>query len=168
DIAYQGGQAGLEQIWTQKWIALFGQGPEAYAEWRRTATPVLPIGPDAENNRQIPLRLLYPAAEEAYNRDAVEAARARQGGDALSHPVWWDVTGGGRTAPQGGTRACTAAPTEGTAPSKGGAVAYISGRTTSRRAAPAPVRETVAPVSSVAPSFDRQYRPRGAARAGRS
>jgi hypothetical protein len=103
DIAYQGGQAGLEQIWMQKWIALFGQGPEAYAEWRRTATPVLPIGPDAENNRQIPLRLFYPAAEESYNRDAVEAARARQGGDALSNPVWWDVTGGGQTDPQGGT-----------------------------------------------------------------
>lgn len=96
EIVYQGGDAGLEQIWTQKWIALFGQGPEAYAEWRRTATPVLEIGPDAENDGQIPLRLFYPAEEESYNREAVEAARARQGGADLSDPVWWDVTGGGQ------------------------------------------------------------------------
>ncbi|MHB1168996.1 MAG: SusD/RagB family nutrient-binding outer membrane lipoprotein [Longimicrobiales bacterium] len=99
EIAYAGGADGLEQIWTQKWIALFGQGPEAYSEWRRTATPVLPIGPDAENDGQIPLRLFYPASEESYNREAVEAARARQGGADLNDPVWWDVTGGGQVDP---------------------------------------------------------------------
>lgn len=99
EIAYQGGQAGLEQIWLQKWIALYGQGPEAYAEWRRTGTPVLEIGPDAENDRQIPLRLFYPASEHLLNRQAVEAAEARQGGAELGDPVWWDVTGGGQFDP---------------------------------------------------------------------
>jgi len=99
EIAYQGGQAGLEQIWLQKWIALYGQGPEAYAEWRRTATPVLEIGPDAENDRQIPLRLFYPSREHMLNAEAVQAAEARQGGAALGDAVWWDVTGGGQFDP---------------------------------------------------------------------
>jgi len=98
-IAYAGGQSGLEQIWLQKWIALYGNGPEAYAEWRRTATPVLLIGPDAENDRNIPLRLFYPASEHLLNRQAVEAAEGRQGGAVLSSPVWWDVATGGQFDP---------------------------------------------------------------------
>jgi len=98
-ITYQGGTDGLEQIWLQKWIALYGNGPEAYAEWRRTATPVLLIGPDAENGRNIPLRLFYPASEHLLNRQAVETAEARQGGALLSSPVWWDVSVGGQFDP---------------------------------------------------------------------
>jgi hypothetical protein len=89
-VAYQGGAAGRTQIALQKWIALFGNGPEAYAEWRRTGVPTLPIGPDAENDGRIPVRLFYPASEESLNRDAVEAAKARQGGATLNNPVWWD------------------------------------------------------------------------------
>lgn len=91
EITYQGGAAGLEQIAFQKWIALFGQGPEAYAEWRRTGVPALPIGPDALNDGQIPVRLFYPASEESLNREALEAAEARQGGATLNSPVWWDA-----------------------------------------------------------------------------
>ena len=90
-IAYQGGAAGLEQIALQKWIALFGNGPEAYAEWRRTGVPALTPGPDAINDGLIPVRLFYPSSEESLNRTAVEAARARQGGATLNSPVWWDV-----------------------------------------------------------------------------
>ena len=90
-IQYRGGQAGLEQIWLQKWLALFGNGPEAYAEWRRTGVPHLQAGPDALNNGVIPVRLPYPDRERSLNRLAVEAAIARQGGATLSSPVWWDV-----------------------------------------------------------------------------
>src|SRR5690606_22697577 len=62
-VQYQGGEAGLRQILLQKWIALFGNGPEAYAEWRRTGVPQLMPGPDAINDNLIPLRLPYPASE---------------------------------------------------------------------------------------------------------
>lgn len=91
EIVYEGGAAGLDQIALQKWIALFGNGPEAYAEWRRTGIPMLTPGPDALNDGLIPVRLFYPASEESLNRAAVEAAKARQGGATLNSPVWWDV-----------------------------------------------------------------------------
>ena len=90
-IQYKGGQAGLDQIWLQKWVALFGNGPEAYAEWRRTGIPRLQAGPDALNGGVIPVRLPYPDRERSLNREAVEAAVARQNGATLSTPVWWDV-----------------------------------------------------------------------------
>ena len=90
-VQYAGGQAGLEQIWLQKWVSLFGNGPEAYAEWRRTGIPHLQAGPDALNDGSIPVRLPYPDRERSLNRDAVEAATARQNGATLSTPVWWDA-----------------------------------------------------------------------------
>jgi hypothetical protein len=88
-VEYKGGQAGLRQIWLQKWIALFGNGPEAYAEWRRTGTPELLPGPDALNDGRIPVRLPYPAVETALNKTAVDAAVARQGGAGFNDRVWW-------------------------------------------------------------------------------
>ncbi len=90
-VEYQGGQAGLRQIWLQKWISLFGNGPEAYAEWRRTGVPELQAGPDAINDGLIPVRLPYPDRERSLNREAVEAAIARQGGATLNSRVWWDT-----------------------------------------------------------------------------
>ena len=90
-IAYQGGAAGLEQIAFQKWLALFGNGTEAYAEWRRTGVPALTPGPDAINDGLIPVRLFYPSLEESLNRAAVEEATTRQGGATLNDRLWWDV-----------------------------------------------------------------------------
>lgn len=86
EVAYDG----LRSIGVQKWIALFGNGPEAYAEWRRTGHPGLVAGPDAENGGRIPVRWTYPTSEEALNNAAYTAARARQGGATLNSPVWWD------------------------------------------------------------------------------
>lgn len=91
-VQYQGGEAGLRQIWLQKWIALFGNGPEAFAEWRRTGTPALLPGPDAINDGLIPVRLTYPGSEQTLNKEAMDAAISRQGGaNSLNNPVWWDV-----------------------------------------------------------------------------
>jgi hypothetical protein len=90
-VHYQGGQAGLEQIWLQKWISLYGNGPEAYAEWRRIGIPHLTAGPDALNDGMIPVRLEYPERELALNRAEVEAAISRQGGATRNTPVWWQV-----------------------------------------------------------------------------
>jgi hypothetical protein len=90
-VAWAGGQEGLEQIWLQKWIALYGNGPEAYAEWRRTGIPELAAGPDALNDGRIPVRLEYPERERTLNRAEVEAAIARQGGATLNSPVWWQA-----------------------------------------------------------------------------
>lgn len=92
EIAYQGGEEGREQIWLQKWIALYGNGVEAYAEWRRTGYPDLTPGPDAENNGLIPVRLFYPSSEESLNAAAWQEAMQRQGDPTENTRVWWDTT----------------------------------------------------------------------------
>lgn len=89
-VQYQGGEAGLRQIALQKWIVLFGNGPEAYAEWRRTGYPQLTAGPDAINDGQIPVRLPYPAIESQLNAASVQAAITRQGGAGMNDALWWD------------------------------------------------------------------------------
>jgi hypothetical protein len=90
-IQYQGGQAGLRQIWLQKWISLYGNGPEAYSEWRRTGVPELLPGPDAVNEGRIPVRLPYLDREKSLNQAEVEKAIARQAGATINTPVWWNV-----------------------------------------------------------------------------
>jgi hypothetical protein len=82
--------AGLPSIGLQKWIALYGNGPEAYAEWRRTGYPALAPGPNAANDRLIPRRLRYPVAEQSLNTAALNEATQRQGGAGLNDHVWWD------------------------------------------------------------------------------
>ncbi|HEY0971045.1 MAG TPA: SusD/RagB family nutrient-binding outer membrane lipoprotein [Gemmatimonadales bacterium] len=88
-VQYQGGAEGLRQIGLQKWLALYGNSVEAYAEWRRTGFPALTAGPDALNDKRIPVRLPYPAREQSLNGANLEAAIERQGGASLNDPVWW-------------------------------------------------------------------------------
>ncbi len=90
EVAYAGGAAGLAQIGLQKWLALYGNSVEAYAEWRRTGFPALVAGPNASNGGVIPVRLPYPTREASLNNDNLEAAVARQGGASLNDEIWWD------------------------------------------------------------------------------
>lgn len=78
----------LEQIATQNWIALFGQGVEAWTEWRRTGIPALTPAFEADLN-EIPSRYNYPTEENSINRANYEAAVAAQGPDLLTTPIWW-------------------------------------------------------------------------------
>jgi SusD/RagB-like outer membrane lipoprotein len=91
EIAYQGGLEGLKQIATQKWIALFGDGGNAWFEWRRTCQPpTLAPGPDAVVD-YIPRRFYYSQTEQTHNADNLSAAVADQGGtDNFGTMVWWD------------------------------------------------------------------------------
>lgn len=82
---------GLTQIYLQKWIALWMNGSEAWAEWRRTGVPSLAMGPDLLLSR-IPVRFSYPADEQSLNAVNLNAAVQRQGGGLdLVTLVWWDV-----------------------------------------------------------------------------
>jgi len=87
------GPATKENIMTQKWIALFGQGIEAWTEYRRTGFPVMPAAdPRAqfENDGVLPTRLEYPATEYSLNGANVEAALGLLGGpDDMKTPLWW-------------------------------------------------------------------------------
>ncbi|HET7563378.1 MAG TPA: SusD/RagB family nutrient-binding outer membrane lipoprotein [Gemmatimonadaceae bacterium] len=82
---------GLTQIALQKWIALFGEGTEAYSEYRRTGVPDLKAGPAVITNPAIVARrLTYPLSEQSFNNTNLQAAMAAQGDVSLNGHVWWD------------------------------------------------------------------------------
>jgi hypothetical protein len=86
----------LDQIGTQYWIASFLNGPEAFANFRRTGYPALPPNPYGQpNNPDVPngtfiRRIGYPTSELSVNTENVNAAIAVMGPDKLSTRVWWD------------------------------------------------------------------------------
>jgi hypothetical protein len=90
-IAYAGGTAGLRQIATQKWLALYSDGGQAWAEWRRTCVPnTVKPGPDATIGT-VPRRLQYSITENAVNATNVDAAKSRQGADLFTSRMYWDT-----------------------------------------------------------------------------
>jgi len=80
--------AGLPSIYFQKWLALYMNGPEGWAEQRRTGFPVLT--PAVGN--EIPTRLTYPNQEQLLNQANWQAAVTANGGKSLFDKVWWDRT----------------------------------------------------------------------------
>jgi hypothetical protein len=87
----------LEQIITQKWIALYPDGWEAWAELRRTKYPkILPR--IASDNLDVPkeaimARLIFVTGEYTANSAAVLAAEQLPelvGGNKNSTRLWWD------------------------------------------------------------------------------
>lgn len=78
----------LKQIAEQKWLALFGQGLEAWIEWKRTQYPVL--SPAFESTLStVPYRYPYPTLEQSVNKGSYDAAAASIGGDKMTTKVWW-------------------------------------------------------------------------------
>jgi hypothetical protein len=91
----------LEQIITQKWIGLYPDSGEAYAERRRTHYPKLYDRLDSENpdvpKTSLPARLTYWSNEYNTNNAAVldaitmlNAESSNPQGDKASTKLWWD------------------------------------------------------------------------------
>ena len=82
----------LEQINTQYWVASFLNGPEAFANFRRSGFPALAPNPFAGKaiKGQFIRRLTYPNSEISVNKANVDAAIGRMGADDLDTKVWWD------------------------------------------------------------------------------
>jgi hypothetical protein len=83
----------LQAIDTQLWIALLLNGPEAYANWRRTGYPDLPNAKNAESTAATtPRRFEYPLTETEQNATNInKAIAAIPGGlDDWTARVWWD------------------------------------------------------------------------------
>lgn len=87
----------LERIITQKWIANFPLGSEAWADYRRTGYPRLfqvavNNNPDITNLRLGARRLTYPLSEYEANGTTIQAAVDRYlgGQDKMSTRLWWD------------------------------------------------------------------------------
>lgn len=87
----------LEQISVQKWISLFGNDYEVYANWRRTGYPTLmPVNyPGNVTGGKMFRRFSLPNSENLTNHDNYLEALQRQGfaelnADNLLTRVWWD------------------------------------------------------------------------------
>lgn len=95
-------ETNLEQIITQKWIAIFPLGTESWCEYRRTGYPkLLPavqnLGSDNIDLDHHARRLPYPVEE--YQSNAANLSEAvgildsesvNKGGDSMGTRVWWD------------------------------------------------------------------------------
>ncbi len=90
----------LERIITQKWLAIFPEGQEAWSEFRRTGYPKLfPVvqnnsGGTIDTDIQI-RRLPYPISES--NTNSTELNKGIQllgGADNGGTRLWWDKAAG--------------------------------------------------------------------------
>lgn len=82
-------ETALDQIAVQKWMGLFYCGMEAYFDWRRTGRPEITPGPDNLNANRVPLRFVYPGAEQAVNGSNWQEAISRIGGDDNINAIMW-------------------------------------------------------------------------------
>lgn len=97
--------ANEENVLTQKYIALYGQGIQAWAEYRRTGYPKTLVhpgmitGPGAGGviqtfepirGNEIPRRMYYPVQEQTLNATNYAAAKTAMGGDDFDIRMWWD------------------------------------------------------------------------------
>ena len=85
-----------EQIGTQKYLALFPEPHEAWAEMRRSGYPkfyplLFSQNPDIQPNKMI-RRISFLDREIIANGEAVKAAVPLLGGgpDNVATPLWWD------------------------------------------------------------------------------
>jgi len=82
----------LETILTQKWLASFLVGLEAWYDFRRTGLPsVIVPGPDNVNNDEVPVRFLYPDSEQTLNSENYKSAVSRIGQDDINAQGWWET-----------------------------------------------------------------------------
>ncbi|WKN43165.1 SusD/RagB family nutrient-binding outer membrane lipoprotein [Tunicatimonas pelagia] len=84
----------LQQINDQYWVASFLNGPEAFANFRRSGFPNLDPNPFPGQdliNEEFIRRYTYPSSEIIVNTENVNAAIDRMGADILDTRVWWDV-----------------------------------------------------------------------------
>ncbi|MCY7358914.1 MAG: SusD/RagB family nutrient-binding outer membrane lipoprotein [Rudanella sp.] len=78
-----------EKISTQKWLALYNRGFEAWTEWRRLDFPRLNV-PAGKTYADIPVRYIYPVGEQNLNTKSYNAAATAVGGDKVSTKLFWD------------------------------------------------------------------------------
>lgn len=101
--------ANRKNVLTQKYIALFMQPYEAWAEWRRTGYPDILIKPGGTGTlvnpisnkliytfipliglTEMPARLFYPSSQQYLNNDNYQSAAQNIGGDYLATKLIWD------------------------------------------------------------------------------
>jgi len=81
---------GLDRIATQKWIALYSDGTQAWADWRRTCIPATIHAGPAAIVSFVPRRWEYSQTEYSVNDTQLKAAIDAQGPDNFATHMWWD------------------------------------------------------------------------------
>lgn len=91
NVEYQESDA-LDQIYLQRWIALYPNGHEAWSLVRRTGHPDMkePVF-TWPGNEEMPRRVPYPVDERRYNSENYDAAVQQMGGDSQYTRMWWDA-----------------------------------------------------------------------------
>jgi hypothetical protein len=75
-------------IGMQKWLAFYGNGHQAWTEWRRLDVPSLDV-PAAADNPAIPVRLPYPVSEQERNGNQLSAVTSMP--NDMDTKLWFDV-----------------------------------------------------------------------------
>lgn len=88
-ISKYSGTPSIASIAYEKWLALYLNGPESWAEWRRLDAPSLVPSAFAGDPR-IPVRHAYDSSVEDNNKANYDAVVAQQGIDDLHTKLWWD------------------------------------------------------------------------------
>lgn len=86
----------IKRIYLQKWIALFKDGHEAWAESRRTDVPLLapsPASPYPGHTRP-PFRYPYPASESRLNAANSKEYTSKVTDNYWGEQMWWDTRKG--------------------------------------------------------------------------
>ncbi len=94
EVAYTTAAGDYKQkIGTQKWIALFNRGWDAWVEWKRLDYPQLlpPSGTGIQVELKIPVRLIYPISEQTVNGNNRAIAAEAIGGDLITTKLFWDI-----------------------------------------------------------------------------
>nr|WP_321356065.1 SusD/RagB family nutrient-binding outer membrane lipoprotein [uncultured Draconibacterium sp.] len=86
----------MDQIYIQKWISLFKNGQEAWAETRRTDVPLLAAAPDAFyiGHSRPPFRQPYPTNEYNLNTDNIAPFWDQVEDRMWGKKMYWDVRTG--------------------------------------------------------------------------
>lgn len=77
-----------QKIGTQKWLALYNRGLDAWVENRRLDFPQLTKATDALTD--FPVRFTYPVKEQNVNDVNRASAAAKIGGDKVTTKLFWD------------------------------------------------------------------------------
>lgn len=77
-----------EKIGTQKWIALYNRGIDAWVDQRRLDFPALEAAEDAQSG--FPVRFTYPVKEQNVNNTNRQAAATAIGGDVVETKLFFD------------------------------------------------------------------------------
>lgn len=88
-----GYQNNVEQIYLQKWIALFKDGNEAWSESRRTDVPMMPAaaGSPYSGHTRPPFRYPYPTNEATLNGKNNTPFLSNVKDNFWGQQMWWDT-----------------------------------------------------------------------------